>query len=98
MNRLNTDKRVQILRCLIEGNSIRAIARLADVSIKSVIKLLIEAGKVCSHYQDIALQNLPCKRIQCDEIWSFVRCKEKNAMPAKKGFEEIFTLIDEKAK
>jgi IS1 family transposase len=93
MNKLNTEKRVQILRCLVDGSSIRATARLVDVSINSVVKLLIEAGKFCSDYQDKTLQNLPCKRIQCDEIWSFVGCKEKNATPEHKakGHGDIWT-------
>jgi IS1 family transposase len=93
MNRLNTEKRAQILRCLVDGNSIRATARLVDVSINSVVKLLIEAGKFCSDYQDKTLKNLPCKRVQCDEIWSFVGCKEKNATPEHKakGHGDVWT-------
>jgi IS1 family transposase len=93
MNKLSVAKRVQILRCLVDGNSIRATARLVDVSINSVVKLLIAAGNACSEYQDKALRNLKCKRIQCDEIWSFVGCKEKNATPEHKakGHGDVWT-------
>lgn len=93
MNKLSTEKRVQILRCLVDGSSIRATARLVDVSINSVIKLLIEAGNACSDYQDKALRNLKCRRLQCDEIWSFVGCKEKNATPEHKakGHGDVWT-------
>jgi IS1 family transposase len=85
MNKLSTEKRAQILHCLCEGNSIRATSRLTDVAINSVIKLLIDAGKACSDYQDKALRNLPCKRVQCDEIWSFCGAKEINVPAEEKG-------------
>ena len=69
------------------------LARLTDTAINSVVKLLIDAGKVCSEYQDKTLQNLPCKHLQCDEIWSFIGCKERNATPAhkRKGHGDIWT-------
>ena len=63
--------------------SLRAVARIADVSRNTVAKLLADAGKVCADYQDKALCNLPCKRIQADEIWSFVYAKAKNVARAK---------------
>lgn len=84
MNRLPLAKRAQILGLLVEGNSLRATSRLADVSINTVTKLLVDVGRACSEYQDKALRNLPCKRIQVDEIWSFVYAKEKNAPEAKR--------------
>lgn len=93
MNILSTEKRVQILRCLVEGNSIRATARLVDVCINSVVKMLIDAGRACSEYQDKTLRNLTCRRLQCDEIWCFVGCKEKNATTAqkRKGWGDVWT-------
>jgi IS1 family transposase len=78
MNKLNTDKRAQILRCLCEGNSIRATARLVDCSINTVVKLLIDAGRACTEFQDKALQKLPCNRLQLDEVWTFVGAKDRN--------------------
>ncbi len=83
MNRLQIAKRAQILGLLVEGNSLRASSRLADVSINTVTKLLAEVGQACSDYHDKALRNLPCKRVQIDEIWSFVYAKERNAPRAK---------------
>jgi len=59
------------------------IRRTAD---NTVSKLLIEAGQACSEYQDKALRNLPCKRLQLDEIWAFVGAKEKNVPRDQKGF------------
>ena len=63
--------------------SIRSVARIANVSRNTVAKLLADAGKACANYQDKALRNLPCKRIQADEIWSFVYAKAKNVARAK---------------
>jgi hypothetical protein len=93
MNKLNTEKRAQILHCIVEGNSLRATARLNDTAINTVVNLMIDAGKVCSAYQDKAMRNLKCKRLQCDEIWSFCGAKEKNTGPEKKriGWGDVWT-------
>ena len=72
INRLDIKKRAQILHMLVEENSLRATARMADVSRNTVDKLLRDVGAVCLVYQNEKLRNLPCKRVQCDEIWSFV--------------------------
>lgn len=85
MNRLPLEKRTQIVGMLIEGNSLRATSRLADVSINTVTKLLVDVGSASADYQDRTLRNLKCKRIQCDEIWAFVYAKEKNVPADKKG-------------
>lgn len=85
MNKLTTAKRAQIIGLLVEGTSLRATSRLADCSINTVTKLLIDAGTACAAYQDKALRNLPCKRLQCDEIWSFVYSKQKNVPADKRG-------------
>lgn len=93
MNRLPLTKRAQIIGLLVEGNSLRAASRLADVSINTVTKLLVDVGGAAAEYQDNALRNLPCKRVQVDEIWSFVGAKEKNASDEQKaqGFGDIWT-------
>ena len=85
MNKLSLTKRAQILGFLVEGMSLRAASRLADCSINTVTKLLVDVGTACADYQDKALRNLPCKRIQCDEIWSFVGSKQKNVAEEHKG-------------
>jgi len=79
MNRIALPQRAQILGFLVEGMSLRAASRLADCSINTVTKLLVDVGTTCAEYQDQALRNLPCKRLQCDEIWSFAGSKNKNA-------------------
>ena len=83
MNKLPSEKRAQILHLLCEGNSLRATSRLADVAYNSVAKLFVEASKACLDYQDRTLRNLKCRRVQLDEIWSFVYAKQKNVSRAK---------------
>lgn len=85
MNRLDRKQQVQILNALVEGNSMRSTARMADVSFNTVVKLLLDAGRVCAEYQDETLRNLTCKRLQCDEIWSFCYAKQANVPKAKQG-------------
>lgn len=85
MNRLNKEKRVQIVSALVEGNSLRATARMCNVAFNTILKLLPEIGKACAEYQDKVFRNLPCKKIQCDEIWSFCYAKDKNVPDDKKG-------------
>jgi IS1 family transposase len=96
MNRLPIAKRAHILNLLVEGNSLRATSRIADVSINTVYKLAIDAGEACSAYQDQVFRNLPCKRIQLDEIWSFVYAKQRNVMLAKAAPEtagDVWTWV-----
>jgi IS1 family transposase len=85
MNRLTTERRAQIIGMMVEGVSIRAITRMTGVSKNTVAKLLADAGNACLDYQDRALRNLPCQRIQADEIWSFVYSKQKNVPEEKRG-------------
>lgn len=85
MNKLTHDKRVQVINLLVEGNSMRATARIADVAFNTVAKLFIETAKVCAEYQDKTFRNLTCKRLQLDEIWSFVYAKAKNVPDEKRG-------------
>jgi hypothetical protein len=98
-NVLSTAKRVQIVSALVEGVGIRATARMANVSKDTVMKLWREIGEACVRYQDGALRELPCKRLQVDEIWSFVYAKQKNVPAAKVGTFGVgdvwtFTAID----
>jgi IS1 family transposase len=96
MNRLPIATRAHILNLLVEGNSLRAASRIADVSINSVYKLAIDAGEACSAYQDQAFRNLTCKRLQLDEIWSFVYAKQRAVPFAKKAPEiagDVWTWV-----
>lgn len=83
MNKLHRDRRVEIIKLLVEGMSLRAITRITGASINTVTGLLVTAGKACSDYQDKAFRNLICRRVQIDEIWAFTYCKEKQVKTAK---------------
>jgi len=94
MNKLSRDKRTQILGMMVEGVPIRSITRLTGASKNTVAKLLADGGRACVDYQDRTLRNLPCKRVQCNEIWSFVYAKDKNlpeSMRSKPGVGSIWT-------
>lgn len=93
MNKLDNTKRTQVVRCLVEGNSIRATVRMTGVAKNTVAKLLVDLGRACAAYQDEHLRNLPCRRIQCDEIWSFVGAKQKNVTmeQAEAGMGDVWT-------
>jgi IS1 family transposase len=95
MNQLSIDERSRILAALVEGNSIRAIARMTGISRNTIDKLLCDLGRACSEYQDKAFRNLKSRRIQCDEIWSFVYAKDRNC-PAEhkaKGGGDAWTWV-----
>src|SRR5882757_4279616 len=85
MNKLSNEQRARVINCLVEGNSIRATVRLTGVAKNTVVKLLADVGRACSVYQDRAFRNLSCKRIQCDEVWSFVGAKERNTTAETKA-------------
>ena len=94
MNRLRIEKRAQIVGLLVEGMSMRAVTRIMGVSINTVTKLLEDVGMASAFFQAQTLVNLPCTRIECDEIWAFCYAKEKNVAPADKGvlgFGDVYT-------
>lgn len=94
VNKLPLSKRIQILAMLCEGSSMRSISRVADVSINTVSKLLVEAGEACLILHDDTVRNVKASRIQCDEIWSFCHAKQKNVASAKaapEGAGDVWT-------
>jgi IS1 family transposase len=103
MNKLSTAKRAAVVRCLVEGNSIRAPVRMTGAAKNTVIKLLVELGAACSGYQHEALRDLYCEHIQVDEIWSFVYAKAKNVPEGHRGefgYRDVwtFTALDPETK
>lgn len=96
MNRLTTKKQAQVIAALVEGNSVRATVRMTGVAKNTIAKLVTDLGPVCATYMDRTLRNLPCKRVQCDETWSFVYAKQKN-VPADKighfGYGDVWTWV-----
>jgi len=96
MNRLSRQQRVQVISALVEGNSIRATCRMTGVSKNTVTKLLIDAGVASADYHHRVMRGLTCKRIQCDEIWSFCYSKAKNVPESHKdefGYGDVWTWV-----
>jgi hypothetical protein len=85
MNKLDSDKRSRVIAALVEGASCRSVSRMTGVARNTVASLLVEVGPACAEYQDKAFRNLPCKLIQCDEIWSYIGAKDKNVPTDKQG-------------
>ncbi len=96
MNKRTTARRVQVVSALVEGNSIRATVRMTGVAKNTVVKLLVDLGSVCARYQDRVMRDLPCQRLQCDEIWAFVYAKQKHVAPEKQGilgYGDVWTWV-----
>lgn len=93
MNQLSIDDRIKIVACLVEGNSLRSTVRMTGIHRTTIQNLLVDLGAACSAYQDKTFRNLTLGPIQCDEIWSFVGCKEKNATLSRKmqGCGDVWT-------
>lgn len=83
MNKLSVDKKVAVVTALVEGCSIRSIGRMTGVAKGTILRLLAEVGTACADYLDTTVRNIPAKRVQIDEIWSFVGCKQKNVTAEK---------------
>ncbi len=101
MNKLPIEKKIQIINLLVEGNSLRSTSRIADLSINTVAKLLVDTGRACERFHNETVVNVKTKKIQADEIWSFVYSKEKNG---PEGMEDVpgdvwtWTAIDADSK
>src|SRR5579871_3464726 len=94
MNKLPLQKRAQLLGMLVEGNSLRATARMADVSYNTVLKFAADVGCVMANFHNERVRNLTLKKVQCDEIWSFCYAKQKNVKTAKaapQGAGDVWT-------
>jgi IS1 family transposase len=95
MNRLTTEKRAQIVGCLVEGNSIRATVRMTGAAKNTVTKLVRDLGQACADYQDEVMRDLPCKVVEVDEIWSYCYAKRKNVPEEFKdtpGYGDVWTF------
>ena len=96
MNKLSTAKRVQIVKALVEGNSLRGITRMVGCSINTVTKLLVDLGTACEAYHDEHVRNVPAQRVQADEIWSFCYARRENVPQEHKGefgYGDLWTWV-----
>jgi IS1 family transposase len=102
-NVISTEKKVAVISALVEGCSVRSTVRMTGVSKGAVLRLLVSVGAACAEYQNRVIRNVAAKRVQVDEIWSFVGCKEKNVTAAKMeagacGDVWTFTAIEAQTK
>lgn len=93
MRKLSTEKRAAILSALVEGNSVNATARMTGASKMTVLRLLADAGTLCADYHDLMVRRLASRRIQLDELWSFVGCKAKAKAAGAKGHGDAWTWV-----
>ena len=83
MNKLSMDKKVAVVTALVEGCSVRSTSRLTGVAKGTILRILDEVGTACAAFQDAVIRNVKAERVQVDEIWSFVGCKQKNVTVEK---------------
>src|SRR5438477_6312726 len=98
MNRTPLARRVQIINCLVEGNSIRSTERMTGTHRDTICRLLVEVGEGCAALMDEQMRELPCRRLQVDEIWAFVQKKQRQVTPAddrsRVGHQWTFVALD----
>lgn len=100
MNKLPTAKRTQIVKALVEGNSLRSITRMVGVSINTVTKLLVDLGTACEAFHDATVRNVPAQRVQCDEIWTFCYARKENLPEDRRGvfgYGDLWTWVGQDA-
>ena len=94
MNKLSNERRAQVIRALVEGNSIRATVRMTGVAKNTITKLLVDVGEACAKYHADNVVDVPSRRVQCDEIWSFCYAKARNVPLEKRdefGYGDVWT-------
>ena len=89
MNKLTREKQIEVVKCLVEGNSIRSTSRITSVSRNTVSKLILQLGEACEAYHDTHVQGVNSKRVECDEIWTYVGKKDANCTPDERASREV---------
>lgn len=96
MNKLSTKERAEVIRALVEGNSLRSVTRMTGRSINTVSKLLVDLGAAAEAFLYDNLRDLPATRIECDEIWAFCYARPKNVPPEHEGewgYGDVWTWV-----
>jgi len=91
MNNLQIEQKAQIIKLLVEGNSLRATTRITGISRTTILKLLVVVGQACQQFHNNTVKSIKAERVQCDEIWSFVGCKEKAKINGASGNGDVWT-------
>jgi len=97
MNRLNTSKQALVLAHLVEGLSVRSIERLTGVHRDTIIRLMVSTGEMASDVLDTQMMGLEIKRLQVDEIWTYVFKKQRlvtSLDPREFGDQYVFVALD----
>src|SRR5437870_7027783 len=100
-NVLSADKQIAVIGALAEGSSIRAIERLTGVHRDTIMRLGVRVGEGCAKLLDAKMRNLPCQRLQLDEIWGFIGKKQRHVRPTdnpQMGDVWTFCAIDAETK
>src|SRR6266446_5847893 len=102
MNRVPLARRIQIINCLVEGNSIRSTERMTGTHRDTICRLLVEVGDGCAKLMDEQMRELPCRRIEVDEIWAYVGKKQRHMTPLddprRLGDQYTFVALDAETK
>lgn len=95
MNTLTKEERIRVVAALVEGNSIRSTSRMTGIARNTITKLLVDLGTACMAFHDVNVRNVRVRRLQCDEIWSYVGAKAKNVSAEKKeiGWGDVWTWV-----
>jgi IS1 family transposase len=91
-NVLNTDKQIAVIGALTEGSSIRSIERMTGIHRDTIMRLGVKVGEGCAKLMDTAMRDLPCNRLELDEIWGFVGKKERNVREGEDGVGSVWTF------
>ena len=97
MYTLSTEKKLAVIAALVEGNSIRSVSRMTDVDRNTINSLLLRTGERCAALLDGHMRNLSCRRLQCDEIWTYVAKKERHVKdddPSEFGSQWVYVALD----
>jgi IS1 family transposase len=101
-NILNVDKQIAVISALVEGASVRSVERITSVHRDTILRLMVRVSEACAAYSDRTVRDLPCERIQCDEIWGYVGCKQRNVRStddrARLGDQYTFVALDADSK
>jgi len=98
---LDDEKILLALRLLVEGNSLRSTGRISDLDINTLMKLLVKAGEKCEKLMGRLIVNVPCRDVECDEIWGYIQKKESHKLPTEDntiGDAYCFVAIERRTK
>src|SRR5258708_3093565 len=91
---LPIEKAEMVLKLLLEGNSVSSVVRITEVHQKTILKLLVLAGEKCERIMAEKIRNIKVQDVECDELWSWVGCKQKRVRPEHDpGFGDAYTFV-----